>query len=80
VRASSIVCIFILSPKSFIVKTSFLVGMAGLPVGTARRQGEVAGVPVRPPAARGKTVEIAGLNTPSARIHGTLSGELNAGH
>ncbi|MFC3819773.1 SulP family inorganic anion transporter [Planomonospora venezuelensis] len=31
-------------------------------------------------AARGKTVEIVGLNSPSARIHGTLSGELNAGH
>lgn len=29
-------------------------------------------------AQRGKTVEITGLNGPSARIHGTLSGELSA--
>ncbi|WP_189237569.1 SulP family inorganic anion transporter [Planomonospora parontospora] len=31
-------------------------------------------------AARGKTVEITGLNRPSAEIHGTLSGELSGGH
>ncbi|WP_307128765.1 SulP family inorganic anion transporter [Streptomyces sp. B1I3] len=31
-------------------------------------------------AQRGKTVEITGLNGPSARIHGTLSGELTGGH
>ncbi|MFC4057246.1 SulP family inorganic anion transporter [Planomonospora corallina] len=31
-------------------------------------------------AARGKTVEIVGLNRPSAQIHGTLSGELTGGH
>ncbi|MEU4919758.1 SulP family inorganic anion transporter [Streptomyces parvus] len=31
-------------------------------------------------ARRGKTVEITGLNTPSARLHGRLSGELTAGH
>jgi SulP family sulfate permease len=31
-------------------------------------------------AQRGKTVEITGLNEPSARLHGTLSGELTAGH
>lgn len=31
-------------------------------------------------AQRGKTVEIIGLNQDSARIHGTLSGELAAGH
>ncbi|MFK0172406.1 SulP family inorganic anion transporter [Streptomyces sp. NPDC090306] len=31
-------------------------------------------------AARGKTVEIVGLDEPSARMHGTLSGELAAGH
>lgn len=31
-------------------------------------------------AQRGKTVEITGLNEASARIHGTLSGELSAGH
>jgi SulP family sulfate permease len=31
-------------------------------------------------AARGKTVEITGLNRPSAKIHGTLSGELSGGH
>ncbi|WP_406164637.1 SulP family inorganic anion transporter [Streptomyces sp. NBC_00996] len=29
---------------------------------------------------RGKTVEITGLNEPSARIHGTLSGELTGSH
>ncbi|MET8880206.1 SulP family inorganic anion transporter [Streptomyces rubiginosohelvolus] len=31
-------------------------------------------------ARRGKTVEITGLNTPSAHLHGKLSGELTAGH
>ncbi len=31
-------------------------------------------------AQRGKTVEIIGLNSPSARLHGRLSGELTAGH
>ncbi|OKJ00126.1 sulfate permease [Streptomyces sp. CB01249] len=31
-------------------------------------------------AARGKTVEIVGLNQPSAALHGTLSGELTGGH
>jgi SulP family sulfate permease len=31
-------------------------------------------------AQRGKTVEIIGLNEPSARIHQTLSGELTGGH
>ncbi|MGW3158449.1 SulP family inorganic anion transporter [Streptomyces sp. NPDC001089] len=31
-------------------------------------------------AQRGKTVEITGLNDPSARLHGRLSGELTAGH
>ncbi len=31
-------------------------------------------------ARRGKTVEIIGLNTPSAHLHGKLSGELTAGH
>ncbi|MFE2129399.1 SulP family inorganic anion transporter [Streptomyces amritsarensis] len=31
-------------------------------------------------AQRGKTVEIIGLNTPSADLHGRLSGELAAGH
>ncbi|MET7415520.1 SulP family inorganic anion transporter [Streptomyces rubiginosohelvolus] len=31
-------------------------------------------------ARRGKTVEIIGLNTPSAHLHGKLSGELSAGH
>lgn len=31
-------------------------------------------------AARGKTVEIIGLNTPSATMHGTLSGELTGSH
>ncbi|GAA3122423.1 SulP family inorganic anion transporter [Planomonospora alba] len=31
-------------------------------------------------AARGKTVEIVGLNRPSAKIHGALSGELAGGH
>ncbi|MFJ8962562.1 SulP family inorganic anion transporter [Lentzea sp. NPDC102401] len=31
-------------------------------------------------AARGKTVEIIGLNTPSATMHGTLSGELAGNH
>ncbi|WP_432063544.1 SulP family inorganic anion transporter [Streptomyces sp. S1] len=31
-------------------------------------------------ARRGKTVEITGLNTPSADLHGRLSGELVAGH
>ncbi|WP_189856853.1 SulP family inorganic anion transporter [Streptomyces poonensis] len=31
-------------------------------------------------AQRGKTVEIVGLNEPSARLHGKLSGELAAGH
>ncbi|MFC5170898.1 SulP family inorganic anion transporter [Streptomyces mutomycini] len=31
-------------------------------------------------AQRGKTVEIIGLNEPSARIHARLSGELNGGH
>ncbi|MDF6045457.1 SulP family inorganic anion transporter [Streptomyces sp. JH14] len=31
-------------------------------------------------AQRGKTVEITGLNTPSADLHGKLSGELAAGH
>jgi SulP family sulfate permease len=31
-------------------------------------------------AQRGKTVEIIGLNEPSARIHGKLSGELGGGH
>lgn len=31
-------------------------------------------------ARRGKTVEITGLNTRSARLHGRLSGELTAGH
>ncbi|APS19247.1 sulfate permease [Streptomyces sp. Tue 6075] len=31
-------------------------------------------------ARRGKSVEITGLNTPSARLHGRLSGELTAGH
>lgn len=31
-------------------------------------------------AQRGKTVEIVGLNEPSARIHKTLSGELTGGH
>ncbi|WP_203959290.1 SulP family inorganic anion transporter [Sphaerisporangium siamense] len=31
-------------------------------------------------AARGKTVEIVGLNEPSAKIHTTLSGELTGGH
>ncbi|PWI11979.1 sodium-independent anion transporter [Streptomyces sp. NWU339] len=31
-------------------------------------------------AQRGKTVEITGLNTPSAHLHGKLSGELAAGH
>ncbi|MEU5326051.1 SulP family inorganic anion transporter [Streptomyces parvus] len=29
---------------------------------------------------RGKSVEITGLNTPSARLHGRLRGELTAGH
>lgn len=29
---------------------------------------------------RGKSVEIIGLNEHSARLHGTLSGELSAGH
>lgn len=31
-------------------------------------------------AQRGKSVEIVGLNEHSARLHGTLSGELSAGH
>ncbi|MYQ79431.1 MULTISPECIES: SulP family inorganic anion transporter [unclassified Streptomyces] len=31
-------------------------------------------------AARGKKVEIVGLNQPSAALHGTLSGELTGGH
>ncbi|WP_106401296.1 SulP family inorganic anion transporter [Actinocorallia populi] len=31
-------------------------------------------------AQRGKTVEIVGLNPPSAKMHGTLSGELSGGH
>jgi SulP family sulfate permease len=31
-------------------------------------------------AQRGKTVEIIGLNTPSARLHGRLSGELTGSH
>ncbi|MEV1289087.1 SulP family inorganic anion transporter [Micromonospora sp. NPDC049679] len=31
-------------------------------------------------AARGKTVEITGLNRPSAQMHGTLAGRLNVGH
>ncbi|CAM5727725.1 sodium-independent anion transporter [Streptomyces badius] len=31
-------------------------------------------------AQRGKTVEITGLNTPSAHLHDKLSGELAAGH
>ncbi|MFE7578295.1 SulP family inorganic anion transporter [Streptomyces sp. NPDC057521] len=31
-------------------------------------------------AARGKKVEIVGLNEPSAALHGTLSGELTGGH
>ncbi|GGW17854.1 sodium-independent anion transporter [Streptomyces capoamus] len=31
-------------------------------------------------AQRGKTVEITGLNDPSAHLHGRLSGELTAGH
>jgi sulfate permease, SulP family len=31
-------------------------------------------------ASRGKTVEIIELNQPSARIHGTLAGQLNVGH
>lgn len=31
-------------------------------------------------AARGKTVEIVGLNGPSARMHGALSGELSGSH
>lgn len=31
-------------------------------------------------AQRGKSVEIIGLNKPSARIHESLSGELTAGH
>jgi SulP family sulfate permease len=31
-------------------------------------------------AQRGKTVEIIGLNNPSAHLHGKLSGELTAGH
>ncbi|GAA2637157.1 SulP family inorganic anion transporter [Actinomadura fulvescens] len=31
-------------------------------------------------AARGKTVQIIGLNEPSARMHDTLSGELTSGH
>ncbi|AOS62039.1 SulP family inorganic anion transporter [Actinoalloteichus hymeniacidonis] len=31
-------------------------------------------------AKRGKSVEITGLNPPSARIHGKLTGELSAGH
>ncbi|MFI2380293.1 SulP family inorganic anion transporter [Streptomyces sp. NPDC018964] len=31
-------------------------------------------------AQRGKAVEITGLNDPSARLHGRLSGELTAGH
>ncbi len=31
-------------------------------------------------AQRGKSVEIVGLNEPSARIHKTLSGELTGGH
>ncbi|MEW2078579.1 SulP family inorganic anion transporter [Streptomyces sp. NPDC013433] len=31
-------------------------------------------------AQRGKAVEITGLNDPSARLHGKLSGELTAGH
>ncbi|GGL07661.1 SulP family inorganic anion transporter [Mangrovihabitans endophyticus] len=31
-------------------------------------------------AARGKTVEISGLNEPSARMHRALAGHLNAGH
>ncbi|QES49377.1 sodium-independent anion transporter [Streptomyces venezuelae] len=31
-------------------------------------------------AQRGKSVEITGLNEPSARLHRTLSGELSAGH
>ncbi|MGI5427743.1 SulP family inorganic anion transporter [Streptomyces sp. CA-179760] len=31
-------------------------------------------------AQRGKTVEIIGLNEPSAHLHGTLSGELSGGH
>ncbi|MFB8089500.1 SulP family inorganic anion transporter [Streptomyces sp. NPDC055992] len=31
-------------------------------------------------AGRGKTVEIVGLNRPSADLHGTLSGELTGGH
>ncbi|OIK28422.1 SulP family inorganic anion transporter [Streptomyces malaysiense] len=31
-------------------------------------------------AQRGKTVEIIGLNNPSAHLHGRLSGELTAGH
>ncbi|MFF2327174.1 MULTISPECIES: SulP family inorganic anion transporter [unclassified Streptomyces] len=31
-------------------------------------------------AQRGKTVEITGLNDPSAHLHGKLSGELSAGH
>jgi SulP family sulfate permease len=31
-------------------------------------------------AQRGKSVEITGLNEPSARIHKTLSGELTGGH
>ncbi|WP_093890450.1 hypothetical protein [Streptosporangium canum] len=31
-------------------------------------------------AARGKSVRIVGLNPPSARMHGTLSGELTGSH
>ncbi len=31
-------------------------------------------------AQRGKTVEITGLNAPSAHLHGKLSGELAASH
>ncbi|GAA1786847.1 SulP family inorganic anion transporter [Planosporangium flavigriseum] len=31
-------------------------------------------------ADRGKSVEIVGLNKPSARMHGTLAGQLNVGH
>ncbi|MFF1443626.1 hypothetical protein [Streptomyces sp. NPDC058295] len=31
-------------------------------------------------AQRGKTVEITGLNEPSAHLHGKLSGELSVGH
>ncbi|MBY8852271.1 sodium-independent anion transporter, partial [Saccharothrix sp. MB29] len=31
-------------------------------------------------AQRGKTVEITGLNTHSARLHGKLTGELSASH